>query len=126
MALPAHDPDRLQPCFLFRAVLRYRRGVGLVSVPVPGWDRVGVLRSLRKHIEHRNALASSQNRIEHLSSEVRAMFSGWLPIGTGAPTVAVPGTIATIELPGVEEDPEPRLAIMYWNTGHTECGSLRA
>ena len=45
------------------------------------------------------------------------MFSGWLPIGTGAPTVAVPGTIATIELPGVEEDPEPRLAIMYWEYG---------
>ncbi len=50
-------------------------------------------------------------------SEVRAMFVGWLPIGTAVPTVAVSGVIGTIELPTTVDDPDPTLPIRLRENG---------
>jgi hypothetical protein len=45
------------------------------------------------------------------------MFSGWLPMSTGVPTVAVSGVIATIEFPVIEAEPDPTLAMIFREYG---------
>ena len=45
------------------------------------------------------------------------MLVGWLPIGTGVPTVAASGVMATIELPVMLDEPEPTLAMILREYG---------
>jgi hypothetical protein len=45
------------------------------------------------------------------------MLVGWLPMGTGVPTVAVCGSMATMELPVTLDEPEPTLAMMLREYG---------